>query len=270
MTKHVARGRVTKAHKFSLAGVATLGAAALALTVVPGNDSTEAQAAPASSASLQSVAYTGTAGSMSKAVAEQKGHADSRAKADAAKKAAEAKRKAEQKKAAERKAAERKRAEEQRRAAEAKKAAEAKAAAEREAQEQAASRSAERRAAPAPATAEPAAAPAAKSYGDNLDGWINEALDIMSANGIPGSYDGIHRNIMRESGGNPNAINNYDINAQNGTPSIGLLQVIQPTFEAYHVAGTANDVRDPVANIVAACNYAADNYGSIDNVDSAY
>ncbi|MER7410808.1 phage tail tape measure protein, partial [Streptomyces sp. NPDC006990] len=27
---------------------------------------------------------------------------------------------------------------------------------------------------------------------------------------------------------------------------------------------------DPVANIVAACNYAADRYGSMDNVDSAY
>ncbi|MFG2441137.1 peptidoglycan-binding protein, partial [Streptomyces sp. NPDC048508] len=27
---------------------------------------------------------------------------------------------------------------------------------------------------------------------------------------------------------------------------------------------------DPVANITAACNYAADKYGSIDNVNGAY
>ncbi|WP_332888251.1 transglycosylase family protein [Streptomyces carminius] len=110
----------------------------------------------------------------------------------------------------------------------------------------------------------------AKAYSDNLDGWIREALDIMRAHGIPGSYQGIHRNIMRESSGNPNAVNNWDINAQRGTPSIGLLQVIKPTFDAYHVPGTANSQYDPVANIVAACNYAADRYGSIDNVNGPY
>ncbi len=114
-----------------------------------------------------------------------------------------------------------------------------------------------------------AAAPKA-AHADNLDGWIREALAIMKAKGIPGTYEGLHRNIMRESSGNPNAQNGWDVNAQNGTPSKGLLQVIQPTFEAYHVEGTANDLTDPVANITAAANYAADKYGSIDNVDSAY
>ncbi|MBT2367461.1 transglycosylase SLT domain-containing protein [Streptomyces sp. ISL-10] len=111
---------------------------------------------------------------------------------------------------------------------------------------------------------------AKKVYADNLDGWIKEALDIMKSEGIPGTYEGLHRNIMRESSGNPNAQNNWDVNAQNGTPSKGLLQVIQPTFDAYHVDGTPNDLTDPVANITAAANYAADRYGSIDNVDSAY
>ncbi|MHB9756045.1 transglycosylase SLT domain-containing protein [Streptomyces sp. BYX5S] len=121
----------------------------------------------------------------------------------------------------------------------------------------------------AAAPAEKTAAPA-KTYADNLDGWIRESLDIMKAKGIPGSYDGLHRNIMRESSGNPNAENGWDVNAQNGVPSKGLLQVIQPTFDAYHVSGTSNDITDPVANITAAANYAADRYGSIDNVDSAY
>lgn len=105
---------------------------------------------------------------------------------------------------------------------------------------------------------------------DNLEGWINEALAIMESEGIPGTYEGIHRNVMRESGGDPDISNDWDINAQNGTPSIGLLQVIKPTFDAHHVAGTANDQRDPVANIVAACNYAAQKYGSIDNVNGPY
>ncbi|MDI3097296.1 transglycosylase SLT domain-containing protein [Streptomyces sp. AN-3] len=118
--------------------------------------------------------------------------------------------------------------------------------------------------------AAPAAAPATITYSNTLDGWIRESLDIMAQHGIPGTYEGIHRNILRESSGNPLAINNWDINAVNGTPSKGLLQVIDPTFQAYHVEGTSWDPYDPVANITAACNYAADRYGSIDNVFGAY
>ncbi|KOU60334.1 peptidoglycan-binding protein [Streptomyces sp. MMG1533] len=109
-----------------------------------------------------------------------------------------------------------------------------------------------------------------KTYANNLDGWIREALDIMAQKGIPGSYDGIYRNVMRESSGNPQAINNWDSNAAAGTPSKGLLQTIDPTFQAYHVDGTSWDPYDPVANITAACNYAAARYGSIDNVFGAY
>ncbi|WP_217162672.1 transglycosylase SLT domain-containing protein [Streptomyces sp. AC512_CC834] len=111
---------------------------------------------------------------------------------------------------------------------------------------------------------------AKKSYSNNLDGWIREARAIMKKHDIPGTYDGIHRNIIRESSGNPKAINDWDINAINGIPSKGLLQVIPPTFKAYHVPGTSWNIYDPVANIAAACNYAADKYGTMDNVDSAY
>jgi len=107
-------------------------------------------------------------------------------------------------------------------------------------------------------------------YANNLDGWIRASLQVMAQQGIPGSYDGIYRNVIRESSGNPYAINNWDSNALAGTPSKGLLQVIDPTFAAYHVGGTAWDPYDPVANITAACNYAAARYGSIDNVYGAY
>ncbi|MDF6018233.1 transglycosylase SLT domain-containing protein [Streptomyces sp. JH34] len=122
--------------------------------------------------------------------------------------------------------------------------------------------------APAATEATPAAEPV--SYTNDLDGWIKESLAVMAEHGIPGTYEGIHRNIIRESAGNPQAINDWDINAINGVPSKGLLQVIDPTFQAYHVPGTSMDSYDPVANITAACNYAADKYGSIDNVFGAY
>ncbi|MFE7600326.1 transglycosylase SLT domain-containing protein [Streptomyces sp. NPDC057494] len=168
------------------------------------------------------------------------------------------------------------------------KAAPAEAKAKKSATNERASRSERRAAAPAvatgtgssaaaaaPAVAAPSAAVkaapiAATNYADNLDGWIRESLAIMGQRGIPGSYDGIYRNVMRESSGNPQAINLWDSNAVAGTPSKGLLQVIEPTFLAYHVPGTSMDLFDPVANITAACNYAADRYGSIDNVNSAY
>ncbi|MGW5329599.1 transglycosylase SLT domain-containing protein [Streptomyces sp. NPDC004014] len=107
-------------------------------------------------------------------------------------------------------------------------------------------------------------------YPNNLDGWIRESLAIMAEKHIPGTYNGIHRNIIRESSGNPRAINLWDSNAAKGIPSKGLLQVIDPTFNSYHVSGTSFDIYDPVANITAACNYAAARYGSIDNVFGAY
>jgi hypothetical protein len=108
------------------------------------------------------------------------------------------------------------------------------------------------------------------TYPDNLDGWIRESLHVMAEKGIPGTYDGIYRNVIRESSGNPMAINLWDSNAAAGIPSKGLLQVINPTFNTYHVSGTSWNIYNPVANITAACNYAAARYGTIDNVNSAY
>ena len=64
-----------------------------------------------------------------------------------------------------------------------------------------------------------------------------------------------------ESGGNPRAVNNSDINAQNGTPSGGLLQVIEPTFQANRDPRLPNDKFDPAANYVAALRYYAPKYG---------
>ncbi|MFE9811143.1 transglycosylase SLT domain-containing protein [Streptomyces sp. NPDC005548] len=235
--------KLTKLHKLSIAGVATLGAATLAFSLVPDNSHTTTNDAAVSTAK---VAYSDKQIKDVKAsVTDQLAGADLKAQAVAAKKkaadAAAAKKKAAEAAAAKKKAA-------------AKKAAQAHSKA-------AASRSSER------IKVQPVAA---KTYANNLDGWIRESLDIMKSKGIPGSYNGLHRNILRESSGNPKAINDWDINAINGIPSKGLLQVIPPTFTAYHVAGTSWNIYDPVANITAAANYAADKYGSMDNVNSAY
>ncbi|AZP16783.1 lytic transglycosylase [Streptomyces aquilus] len=246
MSQNPTRGHsraLTKRHKIAIAGVATLGAAALAFSAVPSNaDTTTSEAASSAKVAYSSEQLKDLQSGVSEQLAATSLQAQAAEAAAAKKDAVEA--------AAKKKAA----AE-----AAAKKKAAQKAAQERKAKE-AASRSAKR------ATVK--AAP--KAYANNLDGWIKHALDIMDDKGIPGTYNGLYRNIMRESSGNPSAINNWDINAINGTPSIGLLQIIKPTFDAYHVAGTSWSQYDPVANIVASANYAADKYGSIDNVNSAY
>ncbi|MET7687556.1 transglycosylase SLT domain-containing protein [Streptomyces sp. NPDC005483] len=243
------RRALSKRHKIAVAGVATLGAAAVAFSAVPGNAETTTSEAATYSAPVKysSEQLKGLHADVSEQLAAkalQGQAAAAKAKAEAAAKA-KAKAKAKAAAAAKKKAA----------AAAAKKAAHARKAKE------AASRAAHRA---------KLKAAVHRSYANNLDGWIKQSLDIMKSKGIPGSYNGLYRNIIRESSGNPNAINNWDINAINGIPSKGLLQVIPPTFRAYHVAGTSWNIYDPVANITAAANYAADRYGSMDNVNSAY
>ena len=71
--------------------------------------------------------------------------------------------------------------------------------------------------------------------------------------------------MQHESGGNPNAINNWDINAKRGTPSKGLMQVIDPTFHANAMAGYNTNIYDPLSNMIAAINYTVKRYGSLYN-----
>jgi len=97
----------------------------------------------------------------------------------------------------------------------------------------------------------------------------------MAAAGVPppdtvAAWEaGMNTIIIRESNWDPNAINNWDSNAAAGMPSQGLAQVIPPTFAAYHVAGTSNNILDPIANVAAAINYIVHTYGSISNVQQA-
>ena len=102
-------------------------------------------------------------------------------------------------------------------------------------------------------------------YADDLDGWINQAIAILADNGYTVSYNAIYETAMNESSGDPNAENGWDSNAAAGTPSIGLMQVIQPTFDAYALSGY-DDIWNPVDNIIAAAIYAQDTYGGLDVV----
>lgn len=70
--------------------------------------------------------------------------------------------------------------------------------------------------------------------------------------------------MKSESDGNPNAINNWDINAKMGIPSKGLMQVIDPTFRAYAMKGFDKNIYDPMSNILAAIRYTLARYGSLE------
>ncbi|MDD7940680.1 transglycosylase SLT domain-containing protein [Actinomycetospora lutea] len=98
--------------------------------------------------------------------------------------------------------------------------------------------------------------------------WIRQATAILAATGVPPEKmdpAAIATIIERESGGDPNAVNDWDSNAAKGTPSQGLMQTIGPTFDAHKLPGH-DDIRNPIDNIIAGVRYAIDRYGSVSQV----
>lgn len=98
----------------------------------------------------------------------------------------------------------------------------------------------------------------------NMDaaGWIKEAMAITGVTGDD-NFNHLMEIAQNESSFDPKAINDWDSNAMAGTPSMGLMQTIQSTFDAY--AGAGKDIWNPIDNAVAAINYMIDTYGSVLN-----
>ena len=108
--------------------------------------------------------------------------------------------------------------------------------------------------------------------GENIGGsgvqkWAGIATQALRMTGqySPANLNALLNQMRTESNGNPMAINNWDINAKNGTPSKGLLQVIDPTFRAYAMPGYNTNIYDPLSNILASIRYALSRYGSLTN-----
>jgi SLT domain-containing protein len=107
--------------------------------------------------------------------------------------------------------------------------------------------------------------------------WSALAAKALAMAGISASQLNAFLALMQaESGGNPGAVNNTDINARNGVPSQGLMQVIPPTFAAFRDPSLPNNILDPLANMVAAARYIKSRYGGVvpgspyaDGTDSA-
>lgn len=111
------------------------------------------------------------------------------------------------------------------------------------------------------------AAMAVSAQGAAIGGFTGKVGNLRSVviaalkrAGYPVTESNISKMLTRiqiESGGNANAVNRWDSNARAGTPSIGLAQVIGPTFRAY---GSGN-IYNPVDNVTAALNYIKARYG---------
>jgi len=104
------------------------------------------------------------------------------------------------------------------------------------------------------------AAPAASS---GVDQWVPMMDRVIAAKGLPVAYIEpiMAAQMSHESSGNPAAINNYDINAQNGDPSKGLLQFTGATFRRFADPGFNSNIWDPESQMRAFLNYVPATYG---------
>jgi hypothetical protein len=94
--------------------------------------------------------------------------------------------------------------------------------------------------------------------------WANIVVTVMDEHKIPRKYlPGILAQIKQESNGNPKSVNNYDSNAAAGNPSMGLLQVIAPTYQTHAKPGFKNPRYQtvPYTNIWSALHYVKKSYG---------
>ncbi|MBF6332372.1 transglycosylase SLT domain-containing protein [Nocardia transvalensis] len=122
-----------------------------------------------------------------------------------------------------------------------------------------------------PATPPTGSAPTAPAGewkpGGGVAQWSGVVTEVLAALRFPSEWHELtSRQMETESGGNPRAINTDDINARNGNPSKGLMQVIQTTFDAMYPkfaaqTGYPNDIWDPHSNIAAGLEWVVQRYG---------
>lgn len=101
--------------------------------------------------------------------------------------------------------------------------------------------------------------------GSGVGRWRSTAIKALRMTGqySTANLNALLNQMRTESNGNPRAINNWDSNAAKGTPSKGLMQVIDPTFQSYALKGYNKNIYDPLSNILASIRYTLSRYGSL-------
>ncbi|MFJ8935352.1 phage tail tape measure protein [Streptomyces sp. NPDC102365] len=106
--------------------------------------------------------------------------------------------------------------------------------------------------------------------GTGVSRWRPNVIKELQHLGLStGWQDTVLRRMNQESGGDPNVVNKWDSNWHAGHPSVGLMQVIRGTFDAYAGPHRGTGPKkygvsvQPNANIHAGLNYANKRYGSL-------
>lgn len=100
--------------------------------------------------------------------------------------------------------------------------------------------------------------------GSGVQRWKPDVIKALKKNGFEASASQVSawmKVIARESNGDPSVVNNWDPNAKRGTPSKGLVQTIQPTFDAYKFPGHNNPLNG-YDDLLAGIHYMKAKYGS--------
>ncbi|MGY5438487.1 NlpC/P60 family protein [Lactiplantibacillus argentoratensis] len=100
--------------------------------------------------------------------------------------------------------------------------------------------------------------------GSGVQRWKPDVIKALKKNGFEASASQVSawmKVIARESNGDPSVVNNWDSNARMGMPSMGLVQTIRPTFEAYKFPGHNNPLNG-YDDLLAGIHYMKAKYGS--------
>ncbi|WP_262340216.1 NlpC/P60 family protein, partial [Lactiplantibacillus plantarum] len=100
--------------------------------------------------------------------------------------------------------------------------------------------------------------------GSGVQRWKPDVIKALKKNGFEASASQVSawmKVIARESNGDPSVVNNWDSNAKMGIPSKGLVQTIQPTFDAYKFSGHNNPLNG-YDDLLAGIHYMKAKYGS--------
>ncbi|WP_072539941.1 NlpC/P60 family protein [Lactiplantibacillus plantarum] len=100
--------------------------------------------------------------------------------------------------------------------------------------------------------------------GSGVQRWKPDVIKALKKNGFEATASQVSawmRVIARESNGDPTVVNNWDSNAKMGIPSKGLVQTIQPTFDAYKFPGH-NNILNGYDDLLAGIHYMKAKYGS--------
>lgn len=100
--------------------------------------------------------------------------------------------------------------------------------------------------------------------GSGVQRWKPDVIKALKKNGFEASASQVSawmKVIARESNGDPTVVNNWDPNAKAGHPSKGLVQTIQPTFDAYKFSGH-NNILNGYDDLLAGIHYMKAKYGS--------